>query len=88
VGAEKVTDWEGCLSVPGLRGRVPRFQKIKGTAVGRDGKPFAFEAEGFFARVLQHEGDHLDGKVYLDSMEDMSSLSFNEEFQKFATRSE
>ena len=83
VGKEKDTDWEGCLSVPGMRGLVPRYRKIKGTALNRDGQPFAFEAEGFTARVIQHEGDHLDGKVYLDRMEDMRSLSFLEEFQKY-----
>lgn len=84
VGDEKVTDWEGCLSVPGLRGRVPRFQKVRGRAVTRDGKPVEFEAEGFAARVLQHEGDHLDGRVYLDSMTDMRSLSFVEELRRYA----
>lgn len=82
VGSEKDSDWEGCLSVPGMRGLVPRFRKIKGTAVDREGKPMAFEAEGWVARVIQHEGDHLDGKVYLDRMTDMSSLSFLEEFNR------
>ena len=83
VGTEKVSDWEGCLSVPGLRGLVPRFSKIRGTAVGRDGKAISFEADGFFARILQHEGDHLDGKVYLDAMTDMKTLTFIEEFARF-----
>lgn len=88
VGTDKVADWEGCLSVPGLRGVVPRFLKIRGTAVGRDGQPMNFEAEGFFARILQHEGDHLDGKVYLDSMTDMTTLSFMEESLRYGARSE
>jgi peptide deformylase len=82
VGDEKVSDWEGCLSVPGMRGRVPRFTRITGRAVDRAGNPVAFEAEGWLARVMQHEGDHLDGKVYLDRMTDLSSLSFLEEFQR------
>jgi peptide deformylase len=76
-------DWEGCLSVPGLRGRVPRYTKIRLRAYNRQGKRVDFVAEGFHARVIQHECDHLQGKVYLDRMRDMSSLMFIEEFMKY-----
>lgn len=79
-------DWEGCLSVPGLRGRVPRYTKIRLRAYDRHGKRLDIEAAGFHARVIQHECDHLLGKVYLDRMRDMSSLSFMEEFAKYGLR--
>lgn len=76
-------DWEGCLSVPGLRGRVPRFVRVKVRALDRQGRRFEFEAEGFHARVVQHECDHLDGKLYLDRMASMSSLCFLREFRRY-----
>src|SRR5215471_389865 len=63
---ELVEDWEGCLSVPDFRGRVPRWRKLRVEALDRHGKKLAFIAEDFFARVVQHEFDHLMGKVYLD----------------------
>jgi peptide deformylase len=83
---ETAEDWEGCLSVPGLRGRVPRYTKIRLQAYDRHGKRVDFVAEGFHARVIQHECDHLQGKVYLDRMRDMSSLTFMEEFMKYGLR--
>ncbi len=73
--------WEGCLSVPDLRGVVPRFKKVKLDALDRHGKAYSMEAEGFAARVIQHECDHLDGRVYLDRMGDLRSLSFIKEFE-------
>ena len=82
VGTEQDEDWEGCLSVPDLRGKVPRFTRVKVEAYGRDGKALRFTAEGFHARVVQHECDHLDGKVYLDRMRSMESLSFLPEFER------
>ena len=81
--SEMVEDWEGCLSVPDLRGQVPRYTRIKVDAYGRDGRPLRFSADGFHARVVQHECDHLDGTVYLDRMRSMASLSFLPEFQKY-----
>jgi len=84
LGEEQDEDWEGCLSVPEMRGRVPRHTKVKVEAYGRDGKPLRFSADGFHARVVQHECDHLDGKVYLDRMRTLDSLSFLSEFQKYA----
>jgi peptide deformylase len=82
LGDERVSGWEGCLSVPGLRGVVPRFNRARLEALDRDGRPYAAEASGFFARVIQHECDHLDGKVYLDRMADMRTLSFLRELHR------
>jgi peptide deformylase len=76
--------WEGCLSVPGLRGMVARHPAVKVSAFDTDGRELAFEAEGFHARVIQHEQDHLDGIVFLDRMSDMSSLMFEEEWELYA----
>jgi peptide deformylase len=76
-GDETEMDGEGCLSVPFLWGdQVPRWKKIRVRAVDRAGKPVVFEAEGFHARVLQHEIDHLEGLVYLDRMKEMKSLQY------------
>lgn len=76
--------WEGCLSVPGLRGMVLRHREVEVTAFDTDGNELAFKAEGFHARVIQHEHDHLDGIVFLDRMSDMSSLMFEEEWEQYA----
>ena len=75
--------WEGCLSIPDLRGIVPRLRRLRLDAHDRNGKAFSLEAHGFFARVIQHECDHLDGGVYLDRMKDMRSLSFLTEFERY-----
>jgi len=83
VGEEKLPGWEGCLSVPDLRGIVPRHARVRLQAFDREGRTIDLEAQGFFARVLQHECDHLDGRVYLDRMEGLRSLSFLREFQRF-----
>ncbi len=76
-------DWEGCLSVPGLRGRVPRYTKIRFRAYDRHGQRLDLIAEGFAARVIQHECDHLWGKLYIDRIRDTTSLTFIEEFMKY-----
>lgn len=81
---KKEQDVEGCLSVPDLRGVVPRFEKVRLDALGRDGKPYSVMASGFHARVIQHECDHLDGNVYLDRMEGMKTLGFLDEMERFA----
>ena len=72
-------DWEGCLSVPGLRGRVPRFRRIRYRGLDAHGQPIDREADGFHARVVQHECDHLIGKLYPMRIRDFSSFGFNEE---------
>ncbi len=81
LGDERGSGWEGCLSVPDLRGMVPRLKRLKLDALDRQGKPYSLEAQDFFARVVQHECDHLDGNVYLDRMADMRSLSFIKEME-------
>jgi peptide deformylase len=87
-GTEKVEGWEGCLSIPDLRGIVHRFARVRLDALNREGQPWQVDAEGFFARVIQHECDHLDGEVYLDRMSEMRSLSFLREFHRYVTHEE
>ena len=74
--------WEGCLSIPGLRGAVPRASRIRYRGVGLDGSVIEREAEGFHARVVQHECDHLDGILYPQRMTDHRLLTFIEEWQR------
>jgi peptide deformylase len=78
-----VEDWEGCLSIPDMRGRVPRYSKLRVDCLDRHGKRQEFTAEGFFARVVQHEFDHLMGHVYIDRMPDFSTLTHFAEFQRY-----
>jgi peptide deformylase len=80
---EQEEDWEGCLSLPGLRGLVPRFTRVRVEAYGRDGQPLRFDAEAFHARVVQHECDHLEATLYVDRMRSLASLSFLDEFQRY-----
>jgi peptide deformylase len=80
---ELIEDWEGCLSIPELRGRVPRWRRLRVDALDRNGKKTQFIAEDFFARVIQHEFDHLMGKVYVDRMRDLKTLSHFAEFQRY-----
>jgi len=80
---ELIDDWEGCLSIPELRGRVPRYRKLRVDALDRHGNKLQFVAENFFARVVQHEFDHLMGKVYLDRMRDFQTLTHLQEFQRY-----
>jgi peptide deformylase len=68
--------WEGCLSVPGLRGVVPRFARIRYRGFDAHGRPIEREAEGFHARVVQHECDHLIGRLYPTRMTDLTKLGF------------
>ena len=79
-------DWEGCLSIPDIRGRVPRATKIRVQALDRHGSPQQFTATGFAARVIQHETDHLDGVLFLDRMSSFDSLTFLSEYDRFAAR--
>ena len=81
--AELEEDWEGCLSIPDLRGRVPRWKSLDVSALDRNGKAIALQASGFFARVIQHELDHLDGLMFLERMSDFKTLTHLREFQKF-----
>jgi peptide deformylase len=80
---EMEEDWEGCLSIPDLRGMVPRYKRVRVQALDRQGKEIDFVANEFHARVIQHEFDHLNGKVYLDRMRDLSTLTFLQEFARY-----
>jgi len=73
------SDWEGCLSVPGMRGVVPRYTRLRYTGTDEEGNPIDRVAEGFHARVVQHECDHLDGILYPQRMTDMSTFGFTRE---------
>ncbi len=76
LGDEVVDGWEGCLSVPGLRGVVPRFARIRYRGLDPQGAPIEREADGFHARVVQHECDHLIGRLYPTRMSDLTKLGF------------
>jgi peptide deformylase len=84
IGNETELGWEGCLSVPELRGVVPRASRIGYRAWLTDGTRVEGEYEGFQARILQHEVDHLDGVIYLDRMRSLSSLGYGPEIQAAA----
>ena len=77
-GDEEEDGWEGCLSVPGLRGLVPRFARLRYEGFDPRGRPIAREVEGFHARVVQHECDHLDGILYPQRVRDMRKFGFTE----------
>jgi len=85
VGDERADDWEGCLSIPDLRGRVTRAREVLVSALDRRGKPFELALRNYPARVVQHETDHLDGVLFLDRMTTFESLSFLEEFERYGT---
>ena len=78
LGQEMEEDWEGCLSVPGLRGRVPRYARLRYSGFDPEGKPVQREASGFHARVVQHECDHLDGILYPMRMRDLRLLGYTD----------
>jgi peptide deformylase len=83
VGSEIVEDWEGCLSIPDIRGRVPRAKEIKVRALDRQGERIELRAHDFPARVIQHETDHLDGVLFFDRMRSFESLTFLEEYARY-----
>ena len=78
LGADEEEDWEGCLSVPGLRGKVPRWLRIRYSGFDPYGRPIDRVAEGFHARVVQHECDHLIGKLYPMRVRDLAQFGFTE----------
>jgi peptide deformylase len=86
VGDQTVEGWEGCLSIPDIRGRVLRAQHIKVSALDRTGKRFELELKDFPARVVQHETDHLDGVLFFDRMRSFESLTYLEEYSRYHTR--
>ena len=83
VGSEVVEDWEGCLSVPDIRGRVPRAKEIRVRAYDRRGDRLELKAHDFPARVIQHEADHLDGLLFFDRMASLDSLTFLDEYSRY-----
>jgi peptide deformylase len=85
-GPEQVEEWEACLSVPGLTGRVPRWTQIRYSFRDLKGELHVRDAEGYHARVVQHECDHLDGVLYPMRMTDMGSLAFGDVLQAEAAR--
>ena len=83
LGPEIEEAWEGCLSIPDLRGKVPRYTAVRLEALNRDGESIDVVARGFFTRVIQHETDHLNGIVYLDRMKDFSTLAHLAEWSRY-----
>ncbi len=88
VGPAVEEDWEGCLSIPDIRGRVPRATKIRLRALDRHGRPLALTADGYPARVLQHETDHLDGVLFFDRMTSFETITFLEEYGRYWARND
>jgi peptide deformylase len=83
VGTAMADDWEGCLSIPDVRGRVPRALEIEVRAYDRRGHKITLDAKGFNARVIQHETDHLDGILFFDRMKSLETLTFLEEYGRY-----
>jgi peptide deformylase len=86
VGDETVEDWEGCLSIPDIRGRVPRWREIRLRGYNREGGRLDLSLRDFAARVAQHEADHLDGILFFDRMKSFESLTFLEEYSRYHAR--
>ena len=83
---DKREGWEGCLSIPDIRGMVPRFTDITVLALDRHGKKIELKLKDFSARVAQHETDHLDGVLFFDRMTSMQSLTYLEEYSKYHSK--
>ena len=83
IGSETVEDWEGCLSIPDIRGRVPRAREIRLRGLNREGGRIDLTLRDFPARVAQHETDHLDGVLFFDRMRTFESLTFLDEYSRY-----
>lgn len=88
IGTTVVDAWEGCLSIPDIRGRVPRHYEVRVRAFDRKGKLFELNARGLASRVVQHENDHLSGVLFLDRMKSLETLTFLDEYTRFCKREE
>jgi len=86
VGSDVIDDWEGCLSIPDIRGRVPRAREIRVRALDRKGDRIELRAHDFPARVIQHETDHLDGVLFFDRMRSLETLTFLDEYSRYWTK--
>ena len=82
-GSEKKDGWEGCLSIPDIRGMVPRFTSVIVKALDREGRAIELRLKDFAARVAQHETDHLDGILFFDRMPSMQSLTYLDEYSRY-----
>jgi peptide deformylase len=87
-GSDTQEGWEGCLSIPDIRGMVPRFKDITVAALDRHGKPVELQLKDFAARVAQHETDHLDGVLFFDRMTSMQSLTYLDEYSRYHSKDE
>ena len=85
-GTDTKEGWEGCLSIPDIRGMVPRFTSITVKALDRDGRPIELRLKDFAARVAQHETDHLDGILFFDRMTSMQLLTFLDEYSRYHSK--
>jgi peptide deformylase len=83
IGTTLASGWEGCLSIPDIRGKVPRPDSVQVRAFDRKGRRIEFVAEGLPARVVQHENDHLDGVLFFDRMSSFETLAFMDEFRRY-----
>ena len=88
VGADRVEDWEGCLSIPDIRGKVPRATEVRVKAFDRRGERIELRASNFSARVIQHEADHLDGILFFDRMSSFETLTFLDEYSRYWAKRE
>ena len=86
LAAEVVEDWEGCLSIPDIRGRVPRAKEIRLRGYDREGKKVDLQLKDFHARVAQHETDHLDGILFFDRMRTFETLTFLDEYSRYQAK--
>lgn len=86
VTKEIESDWEGCLSIPDIRGQVPRPKSVRLRAFDRTGRKFELVAHGLPGRVIQHETDHLDGIIFFDRMKSLETLAFMDEYRRYWTK--
>lgn len=86
LGPDMVEDWEGCLSIPDIRGMVPRYREVRVRGFDRSGDRLELRAKGFSARVIQHETDHLDGVLFFDRMKAFDTLTFLDEYSRYWTK--
>ena len=86
IGSDVVEDWEGCLSIPDIRGRVSRAREIRVRAYDRKGDRIELRAHDFPARVIQHETDHLDGVLFFDRMRSFETLTYLDEYSRYWTK--